>query len=143
MKKSSIIAFVVLVLAILGLIARKSFFARGWLAIAVQIAAILLMVWARLTFGIRSFHAAANPTKGGLITKGPYRFVRHPIYAAVIYFVWAGALSHLSLINICLAIVIVVAFAVRITAEERLLVEIYPEYLAYSSRTKRIIPFLF
>ena len=65
--------------------------------IAVQAAAIVLMVWARLTFGRRSFHAAANPTSGGLVTSGPYRFVRHPIYAAACYFVWAGALDHRSL----------------------------------------------
>jgi protein-S-isoprenylcysteine O-methyltransferase Ste14 len=34
---------------------------------------------ARVTFGGRSFHVGANPTEGGLVTKGPYRFVRHPI----------------------------------------------------------------
>jgi len=44
------------------------------------------MLWARLTFGGRSFHAGANPTAGGVVTTGPYRFVRHPIYAAILYF---------------------------------------------------------
>ena len=51
------------------------------------------MVAARITFGRRSFHAAANPTEGGLVTTGPYAYIRHPIYAAILYFVWAGALD--------------------------------------------------
>ena len=60
----------------------------------VQVAAVLLMVWARMTFGRRSFHAAANPTAGGLVTWGPYRYWRHPIYSAILLFLWSGVLSH-------------------------------------------------
>ena len=42
-------------------------------AIALQAIAAVLFVWARATFGLRSFHPAANPTEGGLVTTGPYR----------------------------------------------------------------------
>jgi protein-S-isoprenylcysteine O-methyltransferase Ste14 len=142
MKRLSILAFVISVLALLTLIARRSLFAHGWLAIAIQIGAVCLMIWARLTFGLRSFHAAANPTSGGLVTKGPYRFIRHPIYAAVIYFVWAGVLSHLSLINVCLGIIITAGLVIRIRSEERLLIGMYPEYADYAAKTKRIVPFV-
>jgi protein-S-isoprenylcysteine O-methyltransferase Ste14 len=142
MKRLSIIAFAISVLALLILIARRSLFAQGWFPIAIQIGAVCLMIWARLTFGLRSFHAAANPTSGGLITRGPYRFVRHPIYAAIIYFVWAGVFSHLSLINVCLGIIVTAGLAIRIRSEERLLIGMYPEYANYAARTKRIVPFI-
>jgi len=49
--------------------------------IGVQVATVLLMPWARKTFGIRSFHASASTSEGGLVTSGPYRYWRHPIYA--------------------------------------------------------------
>jgi protein-S-isoprenylcysteine O-methyltransferase Ste14 len=42
-----------------------------------------------------------------------------------------------------LALIVTTAIAVRIVAEERLLVERYPEYVAYAARTKRVIPFVF
>ena len=45
---------------------------------------------ARVTFGRRSFHAAANPTAGGLVTTGPYRIIRHPIYTAACLFGWGA-----------------------------------------------------
>jgi len=100
------------------------------------------MLWARLTFGRRSVHAAANPTAGGVVTTGPYRFVRHPIYAAILYFLWAGVLSHARVPHIALAALATMMVAVRIATEERLLVRRYPEYAAYAARTKRVIPFV-
>ena len=143
LKWASIVAFVVLVLAIFGLVVRHSLFARGSVAIAVQVVAFLLLLWARLTFGRRSFHAAANPTEGGLVTTGPYRFLRHPIYSAILYFFWAGVLSHVSTVNCLLALLATAAIAVRMVTEERLLIKRYPEYVAYAARTRRIIPFMF
>jgi protein-S-isoprenylcysteine O-methyltransferase Ste14 len=143
LKLASIVVFVVLILAVAGLVVRQSFFASDTVGIAVQVLAVLLLLWARLTFGRRSFHLAANPTQGGLVTTGPYQFLRHPIYSAFLYLLWAGVLSHLSAVNCLLALIATAAIAVRIVAEERLLVKRYPEYVAYAARTKRIIPFVF
>ena len=80
----------------IGLLITRSVFSTSPFIIAPQIAAVALMIWARVTFGCRSFHFAANPTAGGLITTGPYRFIRHPIYTAICLFVAAGAGAHLS-----------------------------------------------
>ncbi len=127
-----------LVMATLGLVAlvfRESILAVGFAAILVQTLAALLMVWARVTFGRRSFHASADPTEGGLMTSGPYRYLRHPIYAAVMYFLWAGIFSHLSLLSALLGLVATAGLLIRIFAEERLVSERYPGYIEYASRT--------
>ncbi|MEO8502493.1 MAG: methyltransferase [Acidobacteriota bacterium] len=109
---------------------------------AVQAAAILLMLWARFTFGWRSFHLAANPTAGGLVTSGPYRFVRNPIYSAVWLFTWAGAAAHLTLATAGSALLILAMLAVRIYCEEGLLIQEFPDYAAYAAKTARLIPFI-
>jgi protein-S-isoprenylcysteine O-methyltransferase Ste14 len=124
------------------LMLRHEILARSWVGIAIQVLAILLMVTARLTFGRRSFHAAANPTAGGLVTTGPYRFWRHPIYAAVLYFMGAAALDYHSASAMSAAMLVTVGAAVRMYAEETLLVTAYPDYAAYSARTARVIPFV-
>ena len=128
--------------AVLGLYLARALFARGPVAIAVQVLAALLMLWARLTFGGRSFHAGANPTAGGIVTTGPYRYLRHPIYAAILYFVWAGVGSHFSTPALAAGLSATAAVALRIATEERLLVERYPEYRDYAARTRRLIPFV-
>jgi protein-S-isoprenylcysteine O-methyltransferase Ste14 len=102
------------------------------------------MVWARLTFGVRSFHATANTTKGGLVTNGPYRWLRHPIYAALIYFFWSCVIAFPFEETIIGVLLITVGLMIRIFLEEKSLVDTYmQQYLDYSKQTKRIIPFLF
>ena len=135
-------ATTVLVAAVLGLLFDRALFAHSSALIAVQVAAALLMLWARLTFGWRSFHAGAEPTEGGLVTHGPYRWVRHPIYLAILLFTWAGVASRGAILGILLAILATGAVAVRIGSEEALVVERYPDYAAYARRTKRLIPFV-
>ena len=125
------------------LFSRGALFAEHPLTIAIQGAAVLLMVFARITFGRRSFHAAANPTAGGLVTSGPYAVLRHPIYAAVIYFAWTAVADHPSWINAGGAALITAGGVARMLIEERLLTERYPEYREYMRRTRRVVPYVF
>jgi protein-S-isoprenylcysteine O-methyltransferase Ste14 len=138
----SILGFLVTIAAMIALATRHALFGESFLPIGIQILAVSLMIWARVTFGWRSLHAAGNPTEGGLVTSGPYKYVRHPIYAAVLYFAWAGVLSHLSVTNIILGICAIGGAVLRMAVEEKLVAKRYPEYGAYANRTARVIPFL-
>ena len=100
------------------------------------------MFWARLTFGMRSFHMAANPSEGSLVTSGPYRLIRHPIYAAIWLFTWAGVAAHISPTTVALALVIGITLAARIACEEFFLRIQFPGYPQYAAHTSRLIPFL-
>jgi protein-S-isoprenylcysteine O-methyltransferase Ste14 len=143
LKNLSVAAFAAMIAGLAGLYYSQALFAHHPMVIAVQVAAVLLMIAARLTFGSRSFHAAANPTEGGLVTTGPYAYVRHPIYAAILYFVWAGALDNFSPLAVLSALVITAGAVARMFIEERLLVERYPAYRDYMRRVRRIAPFVF
>jgi protein-S-isoprenylcysteine O-methyltransferase Ste14 len=142
LKLFSILGYLLLAAALAALILRKSIFAEGYFLAAVQFLSVMLMLWARITFGLRSFHFAANPTEGELVSTGPYKFIRHPIYASAIYFASAAVISHLSLFNILLIIVCCIGAAIRIYSEEKFLLAKYPEYYDYAKRTKRIFPFI-
>lgn len=136
------IAYVLLAVPLAFLVVTKRFFSPSPIVIGVQIAGVLLVVWARLTFGMRSLHVGSNATAGGLVTTGPYRFVRHPIYAGALV-ILAGALAAHHDVEAWIAAGCVAAgLVVRMIAEERAVVRTYPEYADYAKRTKRIIPWV-
>ena len=142
-KTISVLAFLAAAGCLTWLAFQDSILGTGPATIAIQIAAGLLMVWARLTFGVRSFHAAADPTADSLVTRGPYHYLRHPIYAAVLYALWAGVAAHCSALHILVAALASTLFGVRMFAEEQLLRQVYPEYAEYARHTSRVFPFLF
>lgn len=89
-------------------------FSENIIAITIQGLSVVLMIWARITFGFRSFHAMTNVTKGQLITTGPYHYLRHPIYAVIIYFFWACLIPFPFMKTILAVLLITAGLLVRI-----------------------------
>lgn len=143
MRAVSLAGLLLMALAVAGLAMRGAFFSSQPLVLVAEGAAAALMLWSRVTFGRRSFHAAANPTAGGLVTTGPYRFIRHPIYTAICLFAWAGVLAHWSVPNAMLGTLLLIGAIARMLCEERLIIDVYPEYREYAKHTKRMLPCIF
>jgi protein-S-isoprenylcysteine O-methyltransferase Ste14 len=127
----------------LGLLFSRALFSPSPAVIVAQCAAVALMAWARLTLGSRSFHAAADPTAGGLVTGGPYRFIRHPIYTAACLFGWAGMMGNWSRRAGLFGALLFLGALGRMLCEEKLVTEQYPEYRRYAKSTKRMVPGVF
>ena len=78
-----------------------------------------------------------------LVTTGPYRIVRHPMYLSVVLFLLGLALyagNWPAWVGLTLA---TGAMMGKTHIEEKYLVERYPEYRDYQARTRRIIPFVY
>ena len=142
-KTVSLVALGIALLGVLFMVKEHYIFSKDPIVIVIQGLAAGLMIWSRFTFGLRSFHASANTTKGGLITNGPYRWLRHPIYASLIYFFWASVISYPFIETIAAVSMITIGLFVRMVLEERFLLVAYDEYAGYSKRAKRIIPFIY
>jgi protein-S-isoprenylcysteine O-methyltransferase Ste14 len=139
----SIIGFLAMVSAALDLLYTGSLLSSSPLVILPQVAAILLFVWARVAFGHRSFHFPAGSTEGGLVTSGPYRYIRHPIYTSICLFIWAGVAGHWSWGTALYGGLVLGGAIVRMFCEEALVVRRYPEYLQYAKTTWRMVPYVF
>jgi protein-S-isoprenylcysteine O-methyltransferase Ste14 len=80
------------------------------------------------------------PEARGLVRRGPYRFIRHPVYLGEI-----TALAGLTLAvpvprNVALLVVLVAAQMIRARYEERALSAAFPEYASYMKTTGRLVP---
>ena len=113
------VALAVAVVAIGAMVWRREILATSGWAMVLQGMAGALMIWGRLTFGLRSLHMSPEPTPGGLVTNGPFRYLRHPLYASLLWWVWAAAGSHPSWTGAGLAFMVTVSFWLRMRAEER------------------------
>ncbi len=78
-----------------------------------------------------------------LYTGGPYAFVRHPMYTAVLLVALGLALNRPDIVALMAWLALVLDLRVKLGYEEEALTERFPEYLAYAARTKRLIPWVY
>lgn len=135
------LAFILIV--ILGLGLSGNLFSSSPFVLAAQVAAIALNVWARSSFGKGTFRVTAEPGGQSIIRSGPYRYIRHPMYSSALLFVWAAILGHLSLWTLIAGVAVTGVAVARVSAEERLLRERYPDYPEYAHETKSLVPYVF
>ena len=133
------IAYALLAIPLAFLVLTKRFFSPLPVVIALQVMGMLVVAWARLTFGMRSFHVGSNATQGGLVTTGPYRYVRHPIYAGVLVMLAGVLVGHHDVDALIAVGCVAAALATRIVAEERSVVRTYPESCVASQPSKSAI----
>ena len=142
MRFVSRIASFVIVAAVVALVATGNFYSPSAVVIACQIGAVALAGWARTAFAPGQFGPTPVPKGGGLIRRGPYRFVRHPMYAAALLLIWATVLSHRSPSTLLIGAAVTLAAVARILDEERRLRGRYPDYADYARSTKALLPFI-
>ena len=114
------------------------------LAYVLTVAGLVTLIWARMTLG-SNWSAAVTFREGHeLIERGPYRFVRHPIYTGLLLMV-AGTATVLGNSSGLLSLVICfLGHWWKLRREEALLTRHFPDtYPSYMARTKALIPFIF
>ena len=121
-----------------GLIAYLAFAQRGSAIVPIVIPGLLVMVsvalviYARLSLG-RSIGYV--PADRGIITSGPYRFVRHPIYSGLFVTLLAFCLRAYSPLNLLLSVILVGLFMIKSMIEERFLCG-NPQYAGYMKEVR-------
>ena len=109
------------------------------------VAAVALVLRSRAELGSAWSFAPKADHGTGLVTTGPYRLVRHPIYLGLILLALGQAAAFSSwFAGLFVLVWIVPTFAWRAAAEETLLSRTFGErYVLYRRQTKMIIPHLF
>ncbi|MBV8515568.1 MAG: hypothetical protein JO260_09750 [Acidobacteria bacterium] len=107
------------------------------------VAANLVRLWVMRTLGNHWNVQIMDSTRAGVITTGPFRFVRHPNYAAVIVEMITLPLIHTAWITAIFGTLGYLSVLMqRIPLEERALFT-NPEYRAVMSAKPRFLPGLF
>lgn len=106
-------------------------------AVAIELAAVILNQFGRLYLGRRF---ALLPANRGVVASGPFRFVRHPVYAGWLLLMTGRAMAHPSARN-AIGVALAIPFMVWRIAQEEALLGRDPDYQAYMTRTRfRLVP---
>jgi protein-S-isoprenylcysteine O-methyltransferase Ste14 len=98
-----------------------------------------------LTFRENSYTRATIEVSAGqkVITSGPYRFVRHPMYAGAVVLFLASPIALGSWVAEICALGLILALAVRLLDEEKFLQKDLTGYTAYCQQVRyHLIPYL-
>ena len=138
----SLVAFPAFLLSLLTLGLRGDLFSSAPAVIACQVIGFAVMVWARAVFPRGSFSFGARPVSSTIVQAGPYRLIRHPIYAGAMLILWGSIAGHASIANAGIGFVASLFVLGKIVHEERLLRTSLPGYDQYARSTKALIPFV-
>jgi protein-S-isoprenylcysteine O-methyltransferase Ste14 len=140
-------------LALVGIAGRVTSAASGsplgelarWTGEAAVLAGVALVAGALIELRRGdAFTALPHPRAGGrLVETGPYRFVRHPVYAGLILAALGWAIWRISVLAVLAAALLAVVLDLKRRREEAWLAARFPEYRAYRERTKALVPFVY
>lgn len=112
-----------------------------WVGTAFLLLSTMFTLWSRWVLGKMWATNAAIKTEHRLVTTGPYRITRHPIYTGILGMILGSAISLGEGLGFFGLIVIVIFFLNRIRMEEQLMTESFGEqYLQYKKRIPKLLP---
>jgi protein-S-isoprenylcysteine O-methyltransferase Ste14 len=138
-------ALVVIQFACLGALALTGpILARNPLLLALEAAALALAGWALLTMRPTNMNVTPDVRADSvLVAHGPYRFIRHPMYASILLGTLAIVIDAPTLLRWAIWAVLLIDLIVKLTYEETLLAAHHPEYVALQQKTWRLAPFIY
>jgi protein-S-isoprenylcysteine O-methyltransferase Ste14 len=105
---------------------------------------VYIAVWALISMPRGTFRVMPEPAATAQLTQsGPYRWLRHPMYSAVLLAALGAAISHATLGHSLIFLGLIVVLLLKIHREEQYLLASYNEYAEYTTRTKALIPFIY
>lgn len=113
----------------------------GWLGFVITVAGAVVAIWARFSLG-RNWSASVTVKKNHeLIRCGPYRFVRHPIYAGTLLAFLGTGLAFGHIQGVLAFFVALVTWKRKSRTEEQFMVEQFGvQYEQYRREVKSLIP---
>jgi len=116
----------------------------NWFFIVLQSLGIFIAIWGVFTIQIGNFNIQPEVKSETLVTTGPFKYVRNPMYLGILLFFLPVSLFKEDFVGLFLYIMLIIVFIFKINREERLLLDRFGiTYQEYKKTSNRLIPFIF
>lgn len=110
-------------------------------ACSLLVAGGVIAIWAWWVMGLSRLRIMPHPARRArLLCRGPYRYIRHPMYAGLLLAGLGGVLWHATVLRTLVWLCLVGVLACKTHIEEQLLRTRFSDYDRYASRTWRYFP---
>jgi len=139
MKGKILVALQFTCLILLALV--TNWLALPWWSFTLLAISAFLAMWAMVVMKLGNFNVVPTPVdKGVLVTHGPYKVIRHPMYTSIFIFAAALLAGQFDYKKLIISLALVAGLVVKMIYEEGLLRDHFPDYKEYMGKTKRVIP---
>lgn len=115
--------------------------ASAWAGLVWMACGSLLGLWAWGSLGLTRLRIMPEPgATAELITTGPYRWVRHPMYVGVLLLMFGLVLLNPNWLSAVIWLALLLVLDRKAAREEYFLENAFPNYASYRQRTGRFIP---
>jgi protein-S-isoprenylcysteine O-methyltransferase Ste14 len=116
-------------------------FANPLLLLLIELSGLFLGIWAVLIMRIGHFNIAPEPLSWSeMVSRGPYKIIRHPMYLALLITTLPLVISDFSYLRLVFWFILLVDLVLKMGYEEGLLQKQFPEYGHYQEQTARMLP---
>jgi len=134
--------FVIVQIISLGLIGVTGpLFAAKKLLLFIETIGLLLGIWAVLIMKPGSFNITPDPlSRSKLVKVGPYRYIRHPMYLALLLTTLPLIIDRFNYLRLFLWVALLIDLLLKISYEEKILLAEVDGYENYLNDSYKLIP---
>lgn len=105
---------------------------------------IILGSWSLWVMRVSKIRILPMPDiQAELVTNGPYRLIRHPMYTAVLLFTAGLSIAYFNWYKVAIWSSLLIVLLVKLHWEEKMLMQQFPNYQQYRAKSYKLIPFLY
>ena len=112
--------------------------------LVIQALGFIIAVWGMVTMKLGNFNVQPEVKSSTLITKGPYKLIRNPMYTGVILIFLPMIINNFNYLNLVVYSILALTLLLKIFSEEQFLEKRFGDnYTQYKIGTYRLFPYLF
>ncbi|MFY8024833.1 MAG: methyltransferase family protein [Sediminibacterium sp.] len=145
MQKPLAYLLVVIQFSAIGWLIKSAYpFNLNLIAFVVCAIGIILGSWSLWVMRVSKIRILPMPhIEAELVTNGPYRLLRHPMYTAVLLFTAGLSIAYFYWYKVAIWLILLIILLFKLHWEEKMLMQQFANYQHYRSKSYKLIPLLY